>query len=58
MNKGSQKFPKCRMIHIRLDVETHKRLKIHAAQTSTTIQQLVEGLICRTYIKSHAKNAK
>ncbi len=37
------------MIHIRLDDATHKFLKIHAAQTGTTIQQLVESLIRTRY---------
>jgi predicted HicB family RNase H-like nuclease len=49
--QGASETPKGRMIHIRVDVETHKHLKIHAAQTSTTIQQLVEGLIRQKYIK-------
>jgi len=46
------------MIHIRLDEETHRQLKIHAAQTSATIQQLVERLVRQKYIKSQAKDVK
>ena len=43
------------MIHIRLDEETHKKLKIHAATTSTTIQQLVESLIRLKVVKPESK---
>jgi len=33
------------MIHIRLDEQTHKQLRILVAQRDTTIQQLVNDLI-------------
>ena len=33
------------MIHIRLDEQTHKRLRILVAQESTTIQELVTSMI-------------
>jgi len=46
------------MIHVRLDEETHKKLKIYAAQTSTTIQQLVEGLIRRKVVRPGTKSLK
>jgi hypothetical protein len=35
------------MIHIRLDEQTHKRLRILVAHRDTTFQQLVEDLIRR-----------
>lgn len=38
---------KDRMIHIRLDDKTHKRLKIEAVRNDTTIQNLVEELILK-----------
>lgn len=56
MNKGPRKIPKERMIHIRLDDATHKFLKIHAAQTGTTIQQLVESLIRIRFQNTKAGN--
>jgi predicted HicB family RNase H-like nuclease len=37
--------PVKQMIHIRLDAETHRHLKVRAAQLGISIQKLVEGLI-------------
>jgi len=34
-----------RMIHIRLSAETHKKLRIRAAEQDVSIQALVESLI-------------
>jgi predicted HicB family RNase H-like nuclease len=36
---------KNRMIHIRMNEELHKKLRIRAAELDTTIQQWVEALI-------------
>lgn len=36
-----------RMIHIRVSPETHKRLRVWAAEEDTTIQDIVSGLIER-----------
>lgn len=47
-----------RMIHIRLDEETHRRLKIHAAKHGVTIQQTVESLIHLNMVASPRKNIK
>jgi predicted HicB family RNase H-like nuclease len=58
MSMESRKAPRGRMIHIRLDEETHKKLKIHAAMTSTTIQQLVEDLIRLKVVKPGIKSVK
>ncbi len=33
------------MIHVRLNEDTHRRLKVIVAKTGTTIQQLVSELI-------------
>jgi len=49
---------KNRMIHIRLDEKTHKRLKIKAVQSDTTIQKLVEDLILKSLAKSQAKELR
>ena len=46
------------MIHIRLDEETHTRLKMHAAESKATIQQLVESLIRHKYANSKARESK
>lgn len=40
--------PRGRMIHIRLDEETHRKLKIRVAHDGTTIQHLVADLIRQT----------
>ena len=55
-SKDSSRGP---MIHVRLDEQTHRRLKIVVAQRTTTIQQLVEDLIRREIGGSRdKKNAK
>ena len=51
-SKDSSRGP---MIHVRLDEKTHRRLKIVVAQRATTIQQLVEDLICREIEGSTSK---
>ena len=58
MKQKSNTQSKDRMIHIRLDENTHKRLKIKAVQGDTTIQQLVEDLILESFLKSRSKDAK
>jgi len=58
MKKKSNTQTKDRMIHIRLDDVTHKRLKIEAVQKDTTIQKLVEDLILQSFAKSHAKDTR
>jgi hypothetical protein len=58
MNDGSGRIRKGRMIHIRLDDKTHRQLKIHAAQNDTTIQQLVENLICQKFIELQAEDVQ
>jgi predicted HicB family RNase H-like nuclease len=45
------------MIHIRLDEDTHRRLKVLAAQSGTTIQQVVEDLICQRVCKAKTESA-
>lgn len=34
-----------KVIHIRIDKTTHQRLKLEAALSETSIQQIVEGLL-------------
>jgi len=58
MMKNSSKQPKDRMIHIRLDDKTHKRLKIEAVHQDTTVQSLVERLILSSLEKSRAKDVR
>lgn len=47
-----------RMIHIRLDVETHKYLKVQAAQTDSSIQRIVENLIFQNIAKPQGKKSR
>jgi predicted HicB family RNase H-like nuclease len=35
------------MIHIRLDEQIHRQLKVHAAESEQSIQQIVEMLVKR-----------
>lgn len=47
MTTVSKRASRGPMVHIRLNEKTHRDLKILVAQNGTTIQQLVEELICR-----------
>ena len=47
-----------KVIHIRIDAETHQKLKMHAASTQATIQKLVEELIRDKYKKMQTGNLK
>jgi len=47
-----------RMIHIRLDEKTHRRLKIEAVKNDSSIQELVEGLIVRKLTKSKRQDGQ
>jgi predicted HicB family RNase H-like nuclease len=49
---------KNRMIHIRLDNKTHRRLKIKAVKEDTTVQKLVEDLILESIVTPRAKDAR
>jgi len=55
MKNKTDKRTKERMIHIRLDDNTHRQLKINAVQNDTTIQQLVEDLILRSFVKARKR---
>lgn len=55
INKKTSRGP---MVHIRLNNETHKNLKIYVAQTGKTIQQFVEELISNKIIKLESKSVK
>jgi predicted HicB family RNase H-like nuclease len=45
-----------KVIHIRIDEETHRKLKMHAASSKATIQKLVEDLIRSKYRKMRIRN--
>ena len=45
MSKVPRRSPSDRMIHIRLDEETHRLIKVQATQHGLTIQRLVENII-------------
>ncbi len=45
MSKEKRRSPSDRMIHIRLDKNTHRLVKVQAAQKGMTIQRLVESII-------------
>ncbi len=47
-----------KVIHIRIDEDTHLKLKTHAASTKATIQELVESLIRAKYQNMHVKDVK
>ena len=49
MKKNSKRSATDKVIHIRLDQKTHHKLKVHAATSRATIQQLVENLIRAKY---------
>lgn len=47
-----------RLIHVRLKAETHKRLRIRAAEGDVSIQDWVEGLIERELNVTETDNAR
>ncbi|MGD8922657.1 MAG: CopG family transcriptional regulator [Candidatus Zixiibacteriota bacterium] len=55
MTKRSKRAATDKVIHIRIDEETHRKLKIHAASSQATIQHLVESLIRDKYQKLQVK---
>jgi predicted HicB family RNase H-like nuclease len=58
MNKKPKRSPTDKVIHIRIDEETHHKLKMHAVSSKATIQQLVESLIRTKYQNMQVKNVK
>jgi len=58
MNKRPRRLATDKVIHIRIDEETHQKLKMHAASSKATIQQLVENLIRAKYRNMQVKNVK
>jgi len=52
MAKSSSSGYRGPMIHIRLDEQTHKQLRILVAYRDTTIQQLVNDLVRREVERS------
>jgi hypothetical protein len=49
MKRSSKRSVTDRLIHIRIDEETYHKLKVHAALSKATIQELVENLIRSRY---------
>jgi predicted HicB family RNase H-like nuclease len=45
MENDQLKHTKSRMVHVRLPEELHKRLRIKAAETDTTLQEWVAAAI-------------
>ena len=45
MRDDNLKRPKTRMVHVRLTEDLHKRLRIRAAESDTTLQDWVEMVI-------------
>ena len=58
MSKTPRRSPSDRMIHIRLDEETHRLVKVQAAQHGLTIQRLVESIIRRQVVNQENRSAK
>ena len=58
MNKEPRRSPSDRMIHIRLDEETHRLVKVQAAQHGMTIQRLVENIIRRQVVISEKRDVR
>ena len=58
MDKTPSRPSEHRMIHIRLDEDTHRRLKMHAAESRSSIQRLVESLIRRKYTNRQSKEVE
>ena len=58
MNRKPRRSVTDKVIHIRIDEETHRKLKMHAASSKETIQKLVEDLIRSKYQKMRIGNEK
>jgi len=58
MDREPKRSATDKVIHIRIDEETHQKLKMHAASSRATIQQLVESLIRSKYQNMQVKNVK
>jgi predicted HicB family RNase H-like nuclease len=56
MNRRIRRSAADKMIHVRIDEKTHRKLKMHAASSKATIQRLVEDLIRSKYQKMRIKN--
>jgi len=58
MSRSPKRSATDKVIHIRIDEETHQKLKIHAASSKATIQQLVESLIRAKYQNMQVRDTK
>jgi predicted HicB family RNase H-like nuclease len=58
MKSAPKRLASDKVIHIRIDEQTHQKLKMHAASSKATIQQLVENLLHTKYENMKVKNVK
>jgi len=58
MNRKPRRSATDKVIHIRIDEDTHRKLKMHAALSKATIQRLVEDLIRSKYQKMRIRNGE
>ena len=58
MKDGNIKRQKARMVHVRLTEETHKRLRIRAAENDTTLQDWVAMAIENELDRQDQKKGK
>jgi predicted HicB family RNase H-like nuclease len=49
MSRKPIRQPTDKVIHIRIDEETHQSLKMQAASSRTSIQQIVESLLRKKF---------
>jgi hypothetical protein len=56
MNRKARRSANDKVIHIRIDEKTHRKLKMHAASSKATIPKLVEDLIRSKYQKMRIRN--
>ena len=58
MKDSSLKRSKARMVHVRLTEEVHKRLRIRAAESDMTLQDLVAIAIKKELDRQDCKKGK
>ncbi len=58
MKRNSRRSDTDKVIHIWIEEETLKKLKMHAASSKATIEQLVEELLRSKYKKMRVGNVK
>jgi plasmid stability protein len=56
--KGNNGHGKPRMIHVRLDSETHHKLRVRVAEKDVSIQELVTNLIAEELSRYEIKGGR